>query len=68
MMEYPRFPISEMHVGKFPDSMEFHSPNFRVEKGAVTKSHKGKKAYVERKVGECFLWKSKWTMFERRLM
>ena len=37
--------------------------NFRVrsdvvEKGSVTKSQKGKKAYVERKVGECFYWKA----------
>ena len=25
MMDYTRFPISEMHQGKFPDSMEFQS-------------------------------------------
>ena len=25
MMDYTRFPISEMHLGKFPDSMEFQS-------------------------------------------
>ena len=25
MMDYPRFPISEMHLGKFPDSLEFQS-------------------------------------------
>ena len=25
MMEYPRFPISELHLAKFPDSMEFES-------------------------------------------
>ena len=25
MMDYPRLPISEMHTGKFPDSMEFQS-------------------------------------------
>ena len=24
MMDYPRYPISEMHLGKFPDSLEFH--------------------------------------------
>ena len=29
-----------------------------VERGPVTKSQKGKKAYVERKVGECFQWKA----------
>ena len=37
--------------------------NFRirsdvVEWGSVTKSHKGNKACVERKVGECFQWKA----------
>ena len=33
MMDYPRFPISEMHLGKFPDSMEFQSwkVNFKTE-------------------------------------
>ena len=25
MMDYPRFPISKLHLGKFPDSMEFQS-------------------------------------------
>ena len=29
-----------------------------MEKRAVTKSQKGRKAYVERKVGECFQWKT----------
>ena len=47
--------------------------NFRVrseivERGSVSKSQNGKKAFVERKVGECFQWKSQGTMFERRLM
>ena len=27
VMDYPRIPITEMHLGKFPDSMEFQSPN-----------------------------------------
>ena len=33
MIDYPRFPISEMHLGKFPDSMEFQSwtVNFKTE-------------------------------------
>ena len=33
MGDYPRFPISEMHQGKFPDSMEFQSwkVNFMTE-------------------------------------
>ena len=32
-IDYPRFPISEWHLGKFPDSMEFQSwiVNFRTE-------------------------------------
>ena len=33
MMDYPKFQISEMHLGKFPDSMEFESwkVNFKTE-------------------------------------
>ena len=33
MMEYPRFPISELHLANFPDSMEFESwkVNFKTE-------------------------------------
>ena len=33
MIDYPRFPISELHLGKFPDSMEFQSwkVNFKTE-------------------------------------
>ena len=33
LMDYPRVPISEMHLGKFPDSMEFQrwQLNFRTE-------------------------------------
>ena len=32
-MDYPRFPNSEMHLGKFPDSLKFQSWkfNFRTE-------------------------------------
>ena len=36
----------------------FRVHNDVVERGSVTKSHKGNKAYVERKVGECFHWKT----------
>ena len=37
-MEYPRFPISELHLAKFPDSMEFESwkVNFQTEVCAKT--------------------------------
>ena len=33
MMDYSRFPISEMHLGRFPDSMEIPSwkVNFKTE-------------------------------------
>ena len=33
MIDYSRFPISELHLGKFPDSMEFQSwkVNFKTE-------------------------------------
>ena len=33
VMDYPRFQISEMHLGNFPDSMEFQSwkVNFKTE-------------------------------------
>ena len=32
-MDSTRFPVSEMHLGKFPDSMEFQSwkVNFKTE-------------------------------------
>ena len=38
MMEYPRFPISELHLAKFPDSIEFESwkVNFKTEVCAKT--------------------------------
>ena len=36
----------------------FRVRNDVVERGSVTKSQKGNKAYVERKVGECFQWKA----------
>ena len=39
-----------------------------VERGSVTNSQKGKKAYVERKVRECFSVEGTWTLFQRRLM
>ena len=37
-MEYPRFPISELHLAKFPDSMELESwiVNFKAEVCAKT--------------------------------
>ena len=39
MVDYPRFPISEIHLGKFPDSLEFQSwkVNFKTEVCSKTK-------------------------------
>ena len=37
------------------------------ERGAVTKSCKGKKPFVERKVGECFQWKANGSVCQSRL-
>ena len=38
VVDYPRFPISEMHLGKFSDSMEFQSwkVNFKTEECSRT--------------------------------
>ena len=38
MMDYPGFPTSELHLGKFPDPMEFQSwkANFKTEVCAKT--------------------------------
>ena len=37
--------------------MNFRARNEIVERGTVTKSHKGKKANAERRVGKCYQWK-----------
>ena len=37
----------------------FRVPNEIMERGSATKSQKRKKAFVERKVGECFQWNAK---------
>ena len=44
MMEYPRCPISELHLAKFPDSMEFESwkVNFKTEVCAKTANLKSR--------------------------
>ena len=39
------------------ETRNFRFRNDVVERGSVTKSQQGKKAYVERKVGECFQWR-----------
>ena len=48
-----------VHVDQTMRTRNFRVQNEIVERGAVTKSQEGKKAYVERKVGDCCQWKAK---------
>ena len=48
----------KLRIDQMMRTLNFRVQNGVVERGAVTKSRKGKKACVERKVGECFLWKA----------
>ena len=48
----------KLHVGQMMTTRNFSVQNEVVERGSVTKSQKGKKACVERKVGECFQGKA----------
>ena len=60
MMDYTRFPISELHLGKFPDSIEFQSwkVNFKTEvcsKSAdprLTMHWRSKKVEIAKSIGE----------------
>ena len=56
------------HIDQTVRTHNFRAWNEIVEIGAVTKSQKGRRVSVERKVGECYQWKCIWTVFERRLM
>ena len=47
----------KLHIDQMIVTRTFRVGNEIVERGSVTKSSKGKKACVERKVGECFQWK-----------
>ena len=47
-----------LRIDQVMRTQNFRVQNEVVERGAVTKNQKGKKAYVARKVGECFQWKS----------
>ena len=49
---------AKLHIDQMMRTQNFRVRNEVVERGSVTKSQKGKKAYVERKVGECFQWKA----------
>ena len=47
-----------VHVDQMMRTRNFRFRSYVVERGSVTKSQYGKKAYVERKVGESFQWKA----------
>ena len=56
---YPRSKTSvKLHIDRMMRTRNFWVRNDVVERGSVTKSQKGKKAYIERKVEECFQWKA----------
>ena len=57
----------KLHIDQMMRTRNFRVWSEVVERGAVTKSQKGKKAYVARKVG-VFSVEGTWTMFNRRLM
>ena len=46
------------HMDQTMRTRSFRARNEIVERGAVTKSQEGRKASVERKVGECYQWKA----------
>ena len=46
----------KLHIDQMMRTSKFRVRNEVVERGSVTKSQNGKKAYVERKVRECFQW------------
>ena len=46
--------IVKLHIDQMMRTRNFGVRSEVAERGSVTKSHEGKKAYVMRKVGECF--------------
>ena len=46
------------HIDQTMRPRNFRAWKEMVERGTVTKSHKGEKASVDRKVGECYQWKT----------
>ena len=57
--------VVKLHIDQMMRTRNFRVRNDVVERGSVTKSQKGKKAYVERKV-RVFSVEGTWTMFQRR--
>ena len=58
----------KLHIDQMMRTRNSRVQSEVVERGSVTKSQNGKKACVERKVGECFSVESTWTMFKRTPM
>ena len=48
----------KLHIDQMMRNRKVKVRNDVVERGSVTKSQQGNKAYVERQVGECFQWKA----------
>ena len=48
----------KLHIDQMMRNRNFRARNDVVERGSVTKSQKGNKVHVEKKVGECFQWKA----------
>ena len=48
----------KLHIDQIMRNHNLKVGNDVMERGSVTKSKKGNKAYVERKVGECVQWKA----------
>ena len=48
----------KLHIDQMMRNRNFRVRNDVVERGSVKKSQKGNKAFVERKVSECFPWKA----------
>ena len=48
----------KLHMDQLMRNRNFRARSDVVERGSVTKSHKGDKACVEKKVEECFQWKA----------
>ena len=48
----------KLHIDQMMRTRNFRVRSDLVERGSVTESRNGKKAYVERTVGECFQWKA----------
>ena len=50
--------VIRRHIDQMIRTRNFKARNARIETWVLVKSHKGRKASVERKVGECLQWKA----------